>query len=566
MAKNLQHFEVFRQHLKKAKAAFALSRLEEAVPFVLLPLLLDIREDEVEATVTDNSFQQSRGKRAGHDRGTDAIMIEADSSQSTVHIFNFKYTHKFENTERFFSSAEIDKILVFLRALLDKDPALLGDMNQALTDKVREIWAELEARPTKFLIYFASNLTQGFEPSEKRRLDTSLAEFSIPPAQIETQSTIAARFADRNRVKIDGQFKGIHKDLFELSTGNVRALVLRAEATQILRLLCNDPSLRNNAAHADLAALAAARLDESAFDDNVRIYLKQKPTINQNIKATALSPENTKFFYFNNGITMTCDRYAYPSETSGPIIQLENVQVANGGQTLHALFDALKADQSKIGPIGVLCRIYETKDRELSSRIAERTNSQIPVDTRDIHSLDIEQINLEQEFSALGLFYERKKAQFADKPQDKRVDSEKCGQVYLGFYEEMPLEAKNRKRIIFGDKRETIFNSNTTAEKLLLPLRLFDKIEELRAATASGQRSWLNYASYYILFALKKVAEKKNLDLTYANLAKISALYGKAVALVRKARNVEKKALGDDFADVLFFKQKKAQVAIAALV
>ena len=206
---------------------------------------------------------------------------------------------------------------------------------------------------------------------------------------------------------------------------------------------------------------------------------------------------------------MTCDRYAYPSGTSSPIIQLENIQVVNGGQTLHALFDALKVDQTKIGPIELLCRVYETKDRELSSRIAERTNSQIPVDTRDIHSLDIEQINLEQEFSALGLFYERKKAQFADKPQEKRVDAEKCGQVYLGFYQEMPLEAKNRKGIIFGAKRETIFNSNTTAEKLLLPLRLFDRIEDRRAATATGQRSWLNYASYYVLFCSKKDCREK---------------------------------------------------------
>jgi hypothetical protein len=235
---------------------------------------------------------------------------------------------------------------------------------------------------------------------------------------------------------------------------------------------------------------------------------------------------------------------------------------------LHALFDALQEDHTKLSPIEVLCRIYETKNRELSSRIAERTNSQSPVNTRDIHSIDIEQINLEREFEALGLFYERKRAQFENKPIHLRVDAEKCGQVYLAFYEEMPLEAKNRKGMIFGSKYDAIFSSTTTAEKLLLPLRLFDTIEAERAKTATGKRAWLNYASYHILFALKLLAEKKKIELTFNNLAAIRKLYNAAVRLVRKARNAEKKRLsarGEDFADVLYFKQKKAKEDILGL-
>ncbi|MBA3352329.1 MAG: AIPR family protein [Blastocatellia bacterium] len=406
-------------------------------------------------------------------------------------------------------------------------------------------------------------------PDEEARLKSTLAEFSTFSYRVETQATIAARLADKNRSKIDGKFKGIHKNLFELSGGNVRALIVHAEASQILRLLCDDAALRSDVSNTDLTALRARKLEESAFDDNVRIYLKQKPKVNQNIKATALSSENAKFFYFNNGLTMTCDRLDYPTNTSGPIITLENVQVVNGGQTLHALFEALTTDQNAISPIELLCRVYETKDRELSSRIAERTNSQSPVATRDIHSIDIEQITLEREFEALGLFYERKKAQYADKPADKRIDAEKCGQVYLAFYEEMPLEAKNRKGIIFGTKYDTIFSSTPNAEKLLLPFELFNEIEALRARNASGRRAWLAYASYHILFALKKVAEKKKVAFTYGNRAKISALLGKATTAVRKARETERGTLisaDEEFADVLYFKQKKAVDQIAALI
>jgi hypothetical protein len=565
MAKNLQHFEVLRKHLQKARTDFGLARIEDAMPFVVLPMILDIRADEVEDTITDNSFQSSRGRSPGHDRGTDAIVIQSGATESEVHIFNFKYVRSFENSDRNFPAVEIDKILTFFAAVLDKDRALLGDTNQVLTDKVREIWNEIEKQETKFFVHLVSNVTSGLEPSECRRLNASLKTWDISDALIDTQASLATRFANQNRVKIDGKFKGIEKDLFVLTTGNVRALILRADGRDILRLLCHDNALRNDPNNTDDAALNAAGLDENAFDDNIRVYLKEKSKINVSIKNTALSTEAAHFFYFNNGITMTCDRFAYPPQQRGPTITVENVQVVNGGQTLHALFEAFATDATKIEPIELLCRVYETADRRLSSRIAERTNSQSPVDTRDIHSNDEEQINLEREFETHNLFYERKKAQFADKPLAKRIDAEKCGQVYLAFYEDMPLEAKNRKGLIFGDKRTIIFNQNTTADKLLLPLRLFDNIEDFRHQNGHGQRAWLNYASYHILYALKLMAKKRRIPLIHDNLGRIQRLTEQATTLVRKARKAEKailEAKGEEFADVLYFKQKRAKDGI----
>jgi hypothetical protein len=368
MPRNLQQFSTLHQHAKAARGRVGLPGPAEAFPFVLLPLIVGLREDEVEATITDNHFQKIRGKPTGHDRGTDAIHIETDGSESTVHIFNLKYKSRFENTEGFFPSSEIDKVVGFIRAVLQKDAALLGDTNQALTDKVREIWFEIENRRTSFVLHFASNFTEGFTSDEDRRLQSLLSAFNTVSYDVETQATIAGRLAEKNRKRINGKFVGIDKNLFETSGGSVRALVVHADTPQILRLLCDDPGLRNDAQNTDLLTLKARRLEDAAFNDNVRIYLKQRPKINKNIKATALSRENVNFFYFNNGLTMTCDRFSYPRETRALVIELENVQVVNGGQTLHALFDALQADPAKLSPIELLCRIYETKAITFSSR------------------------------------------------------------------------------------------------------------------------------------------------------------------------------------------------------
>jgi len=81
---------------------------------------------------------------------------------------------------------------------------------------------------------------------------------------------------------------------------------------------------------------------EDAFEDNVRIYLKQRSKINRNIKETALSDDAYRFFYYNNGITITCSHFEYPKRVRNPIIELENLQIVNGSQTIHALHDAFK--------------------------------------------------------------------------------------------------------------------------------------------------------------------------------------------------------------------------------
>ncbi|MBA3352328.1 MAG: hypothetical protein H0U23_07885 [Blastocatellia bacterium] len=72
---NFQQFSVLQQHVNKARANFALIELSDAFPLVVLPLVVEVDEDEVEDSITDSSFQNARGKPAGHDRGTDAIVI-----------------------------------------------------------------------------------------------------------------------------------------------------------------------------------------------------------------------------------------------------------------------------------------------------------------------------------------------------------------------------------------------------------------------------------------------------------------------------------------------------------
>jgi hypothetical protein len=563
--KSIQNFAVIHRTVEKAKTDNALVNDSQAFHHVVLDAVFQLADDEIQDAITDDAYNVGKGASPGKDRGIDAVYVDEIANPPTVHLLSCKYTSDIQKTESFFKSTEIDKILAFLQQLMSKDLALLSDINDALKAKAKEIWNVIHRTNASFVIHLASNLTEGLTKEEADRLSNALKQYSNFSWETYTQESLADKLAHRGRVKVDGACKAIHQNLFEKPGGDVRALVVHVEARQLLRALCDDEALRKNA-NADISAVPGLQICEGAFEDNVRIYLRKGSKVNKNIRATVLSKENKRFFYFNNGITITCDRYSYPTGQTAPIIELENIQVVNGGQTVHALFDAYKEDKKSIDPVEILCRVYETKNDELSSRIAETTNSQTPVNTRDIRSIDIVQVKLEKEFHAMGLYYERKRKQHEEQPKEQRVDAERCGQVVLAFMHAMPLEAKNRKGLIFGEKYEDIFSDATSAHELLLPLRLFERIENERVAHAHGQNAWLRYANYHLLYALRLLADYKGIGLTFENLEVIWKNYPKAKAALRSARLTSKKKEKDEYEDALFFKSSDAKILTQATV
>ena len=229
------------------------------------------------------------------------------------------------------------------------------------------------------------------------------------------------------------------------------------------------------------------------------------------------------------------------------------MQVVNGSQTIHALFEAFKDDSTKFESIDLLCRIYETRNEDLSTNIAEYTNSQNPVKSRDIRSNDYIQKKLEKELEVLGYFYERKKAQHSRKPKDKRLDAEKVGQALLAFYNLMPAEAKDKKRIIFAEKYDDIFSDSTTAEAVLLAVDIFNYVEEKKSEqkkkilnnlnTSEEDISYILHSTYYIIYMMSVLAEREGVEKVLAKKEEILSLYDEANQLIRNAVKKEKESL-----------------------
>lgn len=526
--------------------------------FLVLEKNFKLQEDEIIETITDTIFQGKIGRDSGPDRGIDAIIINEEIKE--ISLFNFKYSDKnLENLkETNFQANEINNIIVFIKDLYEKNEISFAgnSANDLLKQKVKEIWKLIDSGLTfKYKIYFVSNLFRGLVEAEDNRITSELKKYKDVSFEYKLISDISSILTERKE-RIDSRFRVLSNNFFDKSDYGRRALIVEIPAVDLLRMVSIDEDSRMDTETSNEIILSHM-INESVFSDNVRVYLKQKTNINKNIKNTALDKEeNQKIFFYNNGITITCDKISYQG-TRSQVVTINNMQIVNGGQTIHALRNAFEERQEHFDQITLLCKIYETGDSEFKNKIAEYTNSQNPVSDRDIHSIDSVQIKLEKEFLLLGYFYERKKSQYESQERNKRIDAEKLGQSLLAYKLEMPAEAKNRKSIIFGEKYEEIFNDKLLAKSALETLALYKEIEiEKRARVIT--KPYLLHATYYIMFFIKRESlisgNNDFLSLYEESLKKLDLIIQK-----------EKELLGDDFSFGVLFKSSRPKEYLAEL-
>jgi hypothetical protein len=247
------------------------------------------------------------------------------------------------------------------------------------------------------------------------------------------------------------------------------------------------------------------------------------------------------------------------------MIELKNIQIVNGGQTSNALFEASKIDPEKLEEVLVLVRIIETKSQSVSLSIAESTNSQTPIKTRDLRSNDDTQKKLEEAFESMGLYYERKERQHLSEPKAQRVDALTAGQAHLAYGLELPEVAKKDRGRIFSDLYDQVFSDDVLADELLIALRLLEKIESEKRKVQSSIRSQNDFdasklflidGAYHVLFAVGQIADRKNID--RLSLERVSTLLPEAIELI-SSMVVKEQNEDETFSFNRYFKDSKTK-------
>ncbi len=439
--------------------------------FLCVRTMLDLDLDQAFDCLTEG----------GGDFGVDAIHLgsEADG-EFAVTLFQSKYKFDLEGTSTFPVNA-IEKMIGALSCLFDPN-TMLGNLNDRLRLPVEEARSMIrDGHLPQVRVIFCNN---GRPWSQEGDETIARAGFG---AQVtwEYVNHDTLLHLMRQGKSIDDTLRFSGKLLVE-DLNFARVCMGRMPVTEVAELV--------------------RRHGDQLLERNVRRFLGLHGNrVNQGIRKTLQSSEVENFYFFNNGLTMVCSDFNYNAlQASDNIVKAENLQIINGGQTCMTIFKTLSegVHNEDVANASVLVRLYKLpKDREdLIARITLATNSQNPVDLRDLHANDEVQKHLEIGLQGLGYQYLRKKVEASSRATD--ISPTVLATALLAVWRGAPHQAKFLSREHFGKLYDTIFTRELNAAQAVIAVLLYRFAENRRRRPQVGDPLLVRYGSFFLAMAM----------------------------------------------------------------
>ena len=446
-------------------------------------------------TVHDNPDFDSDLIDGGDDKQFDLIHIEENDRQATVHLVQVKNSG--------FKGTPIVQMRDGLDWIFKKPEQRYKNIkNKDLVVKIGEIRGLIEGpfgkRKLSVKIYYvAKSDTKRISRGYQKEVDDTKADFANYGFQeFEFSSWGISELIAKENQNIKNERQTEDEDLpIEYDENNKS--VIHFESGGIRAAICTVKGIH-------LAELVKKYVDV-IFEENVRNFLGVNRKVNREILKTAQdSTQSGYFWFYNNGITITCDSFEILEPV--PCVRLNGIQIVNGGQTSLTLVQAL--DEGNLqNDVSLLVKIYETQDRTIVDKITLTTNNQNAVSSRDLRSNDTLQLTLMTLFKNRNYYYERKPRDFKDKDlsreeKQKIISNEKVGQAYLSVVEKKPAIAMSQKSKIWSDFYEDIFSSEV--ERLLAAYLLYQQCYQMnkqlqkKASTTGIESAIAKYGHFHV--------------------------------------------------------------------
>lgn len=417
----------------------------------------------------------------GGDFGIDAMHIAHEQgNEFTVTIFQGKYQQNLSGKANFPENG-IQKLIHAIRYLFDPT-ASLTHINRLLYTKVEEVRSLIRDGYIPQVRVIACN--NGLKWTDSDKEEVKRAAFG-PQVTFEhcNHDSLLHILQETRPVNETIQFTGkaIVED-FNFS----RVFVGRVAVAEIARLI--------------------ERHGDRLLERNIRRYLGlQGNRVNENISNTLQSEDSNNFYFYNNGITLICDKFIYNGLQSGNYqTKIENLQIINGGQTCITIHETLKRQPSPPENAFVLVRLYELPfdNEELAPKITLATNSQNPVDLQDLRANDQQQRQLEIDIDQLGFIYRRKRAETPLQANEFTIGT--AAEAVLSVWRQKPHQAKFFGREHFGRLYDEIFTSQLNGTQVIIAVLLYRIAENYRRRPEPTMPPFVSYASCFLAMQMGK--------------------------------------------------------------
>jgi hypothetical protein len=304
-----------------------------------------------------------------------------------------------------FSESTLDKLENTLRRVLDLDQPL-DDLVQlynptllARFDLFRRAWEKLLVRRPQLgvnVVYATPGDTRGTTPQVEAKVVAlgQVLSKQVPDARISVEllgdSELLARYNERPSYTLPMRYQ-------EAATSDNSHIAL--------------VTLRD---YYDLIVDDNGRLRRHLFEHNVRDY-EGNVSVNLEIRRSLKSPDSPEFWWLNNGVTILCSA----ATSAGKTYSLSDIQIVNGLQTSHEVYEALRqGSPAETGVRMLLVRIIVTDDPAVRDQVIRATNRQTSVQDSSLRATDEVQRNIENYLLTKNWYYDRRKNFYKNEGKD----------------------------------------------------------------------------------------------------------------------------------------------------
>lgn len=435
--------------------------------FLAAKAAYDLTDEETLDGIVDGS----------QDFGVDALYFDSpDEGELHITLMQGKYRRNLRGDSAFPESG-VTAMINAIGALFDPEKTV--NLNRRLEQRVEEIRSFVKGGAIPRVTAVATNNGVHWTAGAQQLIDNAAREFG---GQVEWRyigpDDIFGLLQARKPISAELKFTG-HAIV---ETFNFRrVLVGRMSVTELARLTDEHGN--------------------QLFERNIRRYLGLTGNrVNEAIADTLReSDRRPNFYFYNNGITITCSQFRHNAlQKENWRVQVNDLQVVNGGQTARTVQQMARDIGPEIESAEVLVRIYELPkdDKELVEAITYATNSQNPVDLRDLKANHPRQKALGASIENLGYKYRAKR-------EDKSVSTDEftsavVAEAVLAVWRQRPHQAKFRRREHFGALYDTIFSENLNGAQAIIAALLLRRAENRRKRPPDDAPDFLAYGSRFI--------------------------------------------------------------------
>jgi len=437
--------------------------------FLVLKTVLDLTDEEAIDCITDG----------GQDFGVDALVLgSVRDGEVVVTLLQGKYAADLEG-RRNFPQEGIEKMLGALGVLFD--PALAVNLNLRLRVKIEEVRSLIAEGVIPTVQVIACNNGRAWTDDVQKIIDAAALGDQVTWQHIGPEALVRILSATRpvnDQISLRGQA------IIEDFPNYRRALIGKMEVGQLAALF--------------------ERNSDRLLERNIRRYLGLSGNrVNEAIQQTLSDADQRgNFYFYNNGVTIICSKFRTNQLQREDLqVRLDGIQIVNGGQTSKTVQQVVK-DCPEAASAQILVRIYELPedDAALVLNITQATNSQNPVDLRDLRSNDERQKRLGQAIAELGYVYRRQRGDQPTSPRD--ITSATLAEAVLAVWRDRPHQARFNAGDHFGALYDKIFTKDLNGAQAVIAVLLLRFAENKRKRPPADAPDFLPYASRHVAMVM----------------------------------------------------------------